>query len=201
VTLNVSVSLLPVLMPLIAGMRRLFDLDAEPAVVDAHLAQGGLGEVVALRPGVRVPGALDGFEVALQLLLGSRGPFGEPLDTGVPGLTHLAPTAAQIVEAGVPQRLAATVTALARAVMTGAIRLEPGSDVEATRRALLDLGGIGEHLATQIVMRALYWPDAFYTRDRALLARAEAWRPWRAYAALHLVGRRGLAAADTLEGR
>jgi len=201
VTLEVSASLLPVLMPLIAGMRRLFDLDAEPAVVDGHLAEGGLGELVALRHGVRVPGALDGFEVALQLLLGGRGPFGEPLDTGVPGLTHLAPTAAQIVEAGVPRRLAATVTALARAVMTGAIRLEPGSEVEATRRALLDLGGIGEHLATQIVMRALYWPDAFYTRDLTLQARAEAWRPWRAYAALHLVARRGLAALDTREGR
>jgi len=196
-TLEVSASLLPVLMPLIAGMRRLFDLDAEPSVVDAHLAQGGLDTLVASQPGVRVPGALDGFEVALQLLLGSRGPFGEQFDTGVPGLTHLAPTPEQIVEAGVPPRLAATVTALARAVTTGAIRLEPGSDVEATRRTLIDLGGIGARLAMQIVMRALYWPDAFYTRDRALLARAEAWRPWRAYAALQLVPRRDLAALDT----
>ena len=181
VTLEVSASLLPVLMPLIAGMRRLFDLDAEPAVVDAHLAQGGLGAAVALRPGVRVPGALDGFEVALQLLLRGRGCLGDPIETGVPGLTHLAPTAEQIARAGVgaPARLA-------RAVTTGALRLEPGSDVAATHRALLALEGIGERLASHIVMRALYWPDAFHTKDRALLARAEQWRPWRAYAAMHL---------------
>jgi len=198
VALEVSPSLLPVLMPLIAGMRRLFDLDAEPAVVDAHLAQGGLGAAVALRPGVRVPGALDGFEVALQLLLRGRGCLGDPIETGVPGLTHLTPSPSQIAKVGdgvgVPARLA-------RAVTTGALRLEPGSDVAATKRALLALGGIGERLATEIVMRALYWPDAFHTKDRALVARAEAWRPWRAYAALHLVARRGLAALDPHRAR
>jgi len=192
VTLEVSASLLPVLMPLIAGMRRLFDLDAEPAVVDAHLAQGGLGELVARRPGVRVPGALDGFEVALQLLRRGRGCLGDPIETGVPGLTHLAPTPEQVARVGV-----GVAARLARAVTTGALRLEPGSDVAATKRALLELGGIGERLATEIVMRALYWPDAFHTKDRALAARAEAWRPWRAYAALHLVPGRGLAALDT----
>lgn len=201
VAVDVCPSLLPVLMPLIAGLRRLFDLDAEPAVVDAHLAAGGLGDLVERRPGVRLPGALDGFEVALQMLLRGRGcmgrvatALGEPLETGVPGLTHLAPSAARIAEAGalrlarlgVPPRRAHAVTALARAVVSGALRLEPGSDVAATRRALLELGGIGERLATLIVMRALYWPDAFHTKDRALLTRAEAWRPWRAYAALHL---------------
>lgn len=182
VILDVSASLLPVLMPLIVGMRRLFDLDAEPAVVDAHLAQGGLGAAVALRPGVRVPGALDGFEVALQLLTRGRPCLGDPIETGVPGLTHLAPTADQIARAGT-----GVAARLARAVTSGALLLEPGSDVEATRCALIELGGIGERLTTEIVMRALYWPDAFYTKDRALLARAEAWRPWRAYAALHLL--------------
>jgi len=201
VTVEVSASLLPVLMPLIAGLRRLFDLDAEPAVVDAHLAQGGLAALVERRPGVRLPGALDGFEVALQLLLRGRGcmgrvaaALGEPLETGVPGLTHVAPAAdriagagvARLARLGVPPRRAAAVTALAHAVLGGALRLEPGSDVAATRRALLEVGGIGERLATLIVMRALYWPDAFHTKDRALLACAEQWRPWRAYAALHL---------------
>ena len=198
VAVEVSASLLPVLMPLIAGLRRLFDLDAEPAVVDAHLAQGGL---VTKHAGVRLPGALDGFEVALQMLLRGRGcmgrvaaAFGEGLVTGVPGLTHLTPPAARIAEAGagrlarlgVPPRRAAAVTALAHATLGGGLRLEPGGDVPGTRRALLELGGIGERLATLIVMRALYWPDAFHTKDRALLERAEQWRPWRAYAALHL---------------
>ncbi len=220
---DVSASLLPVLMPLIAGLRRLFDLDAEPAVVDAHLAQGGLGALVARRPGVRLPGTLDGFELALRTLLGPRGRWsaatgslagrvtaalGEPLDTGIPGLTHLAPTAARVAEAGakrleglgVPPRRAATIAAVARAVVSGALRLEPGGqgDVAATRHALRAIDGVTERLATVIVLRTLDWPDAFPATDRtlqraarvsgagALLARAEAWRPWRAYAALHL---------------
>ncbi len=65
----VSLSLLPVLMPLLARLRQLFDLDAEPAVVDAHLAQNGLASLVQERPGIRIPGVLDGFEVALRTLL------------------------------------------------------------------------------------------------------------------------------------
>ncbi len=213
VGVEVSASLIPALMPLIAGLRRFFDLDAEPAVVDAHLAQGGLAALVARRPGVRLPGALDGFEVALRALLGGRGSvgrvtktLGEPLDTDVPGLTHLAPTAARVAEAGatclaalgVPRRRAACIAAVARAVATGALRLEPGSDVAATRHALLEIDGVSERHATLIVMRALSWPDAFAAGDRALqraagvaseaalLARAERWRPWRGYAALHL---------------
>jgi AraC family transcriptional regulator, regulatory protein of adaptative response / DNA-3-methyladenine glycosylase II len=218
---EVSAPLLPVLMPLIAGLRRLFDLDAEPSVVDAHLAQGGLGDLVARRPGMRLPGALDGFEVALRALLGPRGRWseatralagrvaaalGEPLETGIPGLTHLAPTAARVAEAGaarlagvgVPPRRAESIVQLARAAASGALRLEPASDAAATRRALLEIDGVTERLATVIAMRALHWPDAFPATDRtlrraagvksvsALAARAEGWRPWRAYAALHL---------------
>ncbi len=189
IAMEIAPSLLPVLMPLIAGLRRLFDLDAEPAVVDAHLANEGLAAEVAENPGVRLPGAIDGLEVAIQILLRGQGGLGDPIDTGVPGLTHLPPRAKQVTGTRVPKRCAETVAKLARAVASGELRLEPGSDVAATRRALLDLGGIGERLATLIVMRALYWPDAFHTQDRGLLARAEAWRPWRAYAALHLNAR------------
>jgi len=163
VAVEVSASLLPVLMPLIAGLRRLFDLDAEPAVVDAHLAQGGSGldALVARRPGVRLPGALDGFEVALRALLGGCAlagrvttALGEPIETGVAGegLTHLAPTAARIADAGmarlvalgVSPRRAECLAAVARAVANGTLRLEPGGDVAATRRALLGFDGINE---------------------------------------------------------
>ena len=216
IVVDVSASLLPALMPLIAGLRRVFDLDAEPAVVDAHLAQGGLDALVARCPGVRLPGALDGFEGALRVVLGGRGgkgclrgvtaACGEPLETGVPGLTHLAPTAARVAEAGaprlvgagVPPRRAERIVAVARAVVSGALRLAPGGDPAATRRALFETCGVSERHATVIVMRALYWPDAFPATDRALqraagvtsaaalLARAEQWRPWRAYAAQHL---------------
>ena len=218
--LDVSPSLLPVLMPLLARLRQLFDLDAEPTVVDAHLGQAGLGALVSRRRGVRIPGALDGFEVALCALVtdsarsGARDydlarrvvwALGDRLDTGFPALTRLAPSAERVADAGasrltalgVPPGRAEAITSVARAVADGTLRLAPGSDVTATRRALMEIG-VGDRLATTIVMRALYWPDAFPTADRtlqraagassprALRARAEQWRPWRAYAALHL---------------
>jgi AraC family transcriptional regulator of adaptative response / DNA-3-methyladenine glycosylase II len=218
---EVSLSLLPALMPLLARLRQLFDLDAEPAVIDAQLAQGGLGPLVARRPGMRVPGALDAFEVVLGALI--RGPapagtaareaarrvvraLGEPLATGVPALDRLAPTAERVADAGaaglralgVAPRRALALAAAARAIAGRRLALEPGSDVAAARRALLAIDGVGERLATEIVMRTLYWPDAFAAADcalqraagaggpGALRARAERWRPWRAYAALHL---------------
>jgi AraC family transcriptional regulator of adaptative response / DNA-3-methyladenine glycosylase II len=220
-SVDVSPSLLPVLMPLLARLRQLFDLDAEPTVVDAFLEQGGLGSLVRRHPGMRIPGAFDGFEVAFLALLRSPArpggvggaleqrvvcALGEALDTGIPGLSRLAPTPERVAEAGaarltalgVPSRRAGAIASVARAVTDGALRLEPGRDVLATRRGLMEIAGIGDRLATTIVMRALYWPDAFPVSDRvlqraagtsspgALRARAEEWRPWRAYAALHL---------------
>ena len=215
---DVSPSLLPVLMPLLARLRQLFDLDAEPTVVDAYLEQAGLGPQVRRHPGVRIPGAFDGFEVSLLALLRSPGrsggalerrvvgALGERLDTGISELTRLAPGPERVAEAGaarlaalgVSPRRAAAIASVARAVADGTLRLEPGRDPIEARRALMEIAGIGDGLATTITMRTLYWPDAFPASDRvlqraagtagprALWARAEAWRPWRAYAALHL---------------
>jgi AraC family transcriptional regulator of adaptative response / DNA-3-methyladenine glycosylase II len=212
---GVSLSLLPVLMPLLAGLRHLFDLDAEPAMVDAHLAQHGLAGSVRRHPGVRIPGAMDGFEVALGSLLREEDEsllervvsrLGEPVETGLPELFRLGPTAVRVAQAGVAALVqlgvsrprAATAVAVARAIAEGGLQLQPGSDVVATHRALLEMEGVGERLATMIVMRALYWPDAFPTADptlqrsagaagrRQLREHAERWRPWRAYAAQHL---------------
>jgi AraC family transcriptional regulator of adaptative response / DNA-3-methyladenine glycosylase II len=201
---DISPSLLPALMPLLARLRRLFDLDAEPTVVDAHLSQNGLAESIARRPGLRAPGAYDGFEVALALLL-RTGPeglaqrvvadLGEPFATNTPGLTHLAPRPRAIVRAGAARlrtlgaspSLAASIEGVARAVVDAVLRLEPGADVSAARCTLLTMPGIDDALATTIVMRALHWPDAFPQSDGGSHdARAELWRPWRAYAALHL---------------
>jgi AraC family transcriptional regulator of adaptative response / DNA-3-methyladenine glycosylase II len=214
---HVSASLLPVLMPLLARLRQLLDLDAESAAVDAHLARGGLGRYVARRPGLRMPGAFDGFEAALRVLLGG-GPgaaarvarvafgYGEPFDAGLAGLVRLGPEAArmagvrpaELAALGVPLRRARAIVAVARALAAGTVWLEPGSDARAAQRTLRGLDGMDAHLATAIVSRALHWPDAFPASDRALqrmahassarelLARAEAWRPWRGYAALHL---------------
>jgi AraC family transcriptional regulator of adaptative response / DNA-3-methyladenine glycosylase II len=222
--IDLSPSFLPVLMPLLSRLRQLFDLDAQPTVVDAHLERGGLGPLVRQRPGVRLPGALDGFEVGLRALLRGAGSrpgaeaqsrelagrvaraLGEPLETGIPTLDRLAPTAERVAEAGgaalralgVPRRRAEAIAAFARAVAGGLLRLERGNDAAETQRVLREVTGIDERLATRIVMRALDGPDAFPAADRALqqaagaasarglLARAETWRPWRAYAALHL---------------
>jgi AraC family transcriptional regulator, regulatory protein of adaptative response / DNA-3-methyladenine glycosylase II len=221
VNLDISASLLPVLMPLLARLRQLFDLDAEPAVIDAHLEQGGLGRSIRQHPGVRLPGAIDGFEVALRALLRASVKseavasdlagrmaleLGDAIETGIPSLTRLAPAAERVADAGagtlaamgLPLRRAEGVVTLARMVTRKTLRLEPGSDVALTRRALMEIDGVNDRLATTIVMRALYWPDAFPASDRALqravgvsgpkalLAQAEKWRPWRAYAALHL---------------
>jgi len=209
---GISPSLVPVLMPLLARLRRGFDLDAEPTVVDAHLAQGGLTASVRQRPGLRLPGALDGFEGAFRVLVPRPvagrliTALGETVESGNPALTRLVPSAARVAEAGVARlaRLgvarhrAEVIVAVARALVAGIIRLEPNSDVVATHRALVRIAGVGDRPATAIVLRALYWPDAFPVADRALqraagvtsprllATRAEQWRPWRAYAALHL---------------
>lgn len=218
---EISASLLPDLMPLIAQLRRLFDLDMEPTVVDAHLEQGGLGALVMRRPGMRIPGTFDGFEVVLRSMLFGRGQsveasraiaariaaeLGDPIAPVIPGLRYLAPTAARVADAGeahlvscgMTRKRAAALATVARAVANGELRLEPGGNVAATLKTLLEIDGVGERLATTIVMRTLYWPDAFPASDpvlqraagvagaAALKLRAERWRPWRAYAALHL---------------
>jgi len=223
-TVDLSPTLLPALMPLLARLRHLFDLDAEPTVIDAHLAQGGLGAVVAALPGMRMVGAFDGFEVAVASLVrgGSSDErtaaetmqrvvesFGDPVKTAHPALTHVAPTPERIIEAGssgltplgVPAGVAESIVRVAHMVDDGSLRLEPGNDADATYRALSGLEGITGRLATTIVARALQWPDAFASSDRALqraagvssirelVTRAERWRPWRAYAAMHLMMR------------
>ncbi len=217
VTVDVSASLLPVLMPLLARVRHLLDLNAEPAVIEAHLSNGRLASLVARRPGLRMPGAFDGFEIAIRELLRRPGQannqaerltevLGEPMDTGIPALNRLTPTAERVANAGtafltavgIVERRSEAIVSMAAAVADGRLRLEPGADVQTTLRALKQIPGIGERTATAIVVRALHWPDAFDANDlslqraagitgsRALLRMAEQWRPWRAYAAAHL---------------
>lgn len=214
VGIGVTVSLLPALMPLLARVRHLLDLDAEPAIIDAHLANCGLAAEVARRPGLRVPGAFDGFEVAARELLGPElhrrvtDGLGEPFATGVPGLDRLNPTAEQVANAGaaylttlgVPERRAETVVQVAGAVSRGALRLEPGIALGTTLRTLAAIPGLRPRAAAAIAVRALHWPDAFPSTDiglqhaagvigaRALQHLAEQWRPWRGYAAAHLAG-------------
>ena len=220
VAVRISPSLVPVLMPLLARLRDLLDLDANPEVIARQLVRAGVAESAAAFAGVRVPGALDGFALALRAIIGQQVSvkgattvmgrlverFGEPYTGLHPSLTRLMPAAAaiarlrtgDIASLGMPGARADAVLALARAVADGSLVLTAGADPDRTIRALTALPGVGEWTAHYIAMRALRWPDAFPANDlilrRAagnltaaqLAKRAEAWRPWRAYAAMHL---------------
>ncbi len=218
---ELSPSLVPVLAPLLARLRNLFDLSARPDVIVSHLGSDPrIGPAVRHCPGLRVPGAFHGFELALRAVLGQQvsvraattlagrlvAVLGEPMATPFPALTHLSPSAERLAAAdvgelaalGIPRRRAETLQALAIAATTGQLPLEPGPAPEATIGRLLRLPGIGEWTAHYIAMRAARWPDAFPHDDlglrrsageataRRLRRLAEAWRPWRAYAAMHL---------------
>jgi len=200
VTLPASLS--PVLMNVLARLRHLFDLDANPRVIAEQLSSDPrLAPLIARIPGLRVPGAWDGFELALRAVLGQqvsvRGAstlaarlverFGVPTATPheaircfSPGAKALAAaTPEQIAAIGLPLRRAETLQALARAVAGGEFRLHPGADAGATIEKLKTMSGVGEWTAQYIVMRALRWPDAFPAGDLGLRKAAGAERPMR----------------------
>jgi AraC family transcriptional regulator of adaptative response / DNA-3-methyladenine glycosylase II len=218
---EVSESLLPVLTPLLARIRRVFDLDANPLVIDAHLqCDAALRPLLARRPGLRVPGGFDGFELALRAVLGQQisvkaattlfgrfaATFGEPAVTPFAALTLHSPSAdriaaagtARIAALGLTRQRAATVWTLARAVAAGDVTFAAGVPPETVLESLRALPGIGPWTAQYVAMRALGVTDAFPSGDLGLMKalrldkparlveRAERWRPWRAYAALHL---------------
>ncbi|MBL8626808.1 MAG: DNA-3-methyladenine glycosylase 2 family protein [Myxococcales bacterium] len=221
VRLTVAAALAPRLVPIVARVRALFDLDAEPAVIAAHLRRDPrLRAAVDAAPGRRVPGAYDPFEVAVRTVLGQQvsvaaastlcgrlvARFGRPVATPFAALTHAAPTAAvlarasidAVAEVGLPRARAATVIALAQAVVDGRVSWDRPRDPIAAMAALTALPGVGPWTASYLAMRALAWPDGFPAGDLVLQrqlgvtsraaaeAASAAWRPWRAYAAMHL---------------
>jgi AraC family transcriptional regulator of adaptative response / DNA-3-methyladenine glycosylase II len=181
----VSESLIPALPRLMADLRHLLDLDADPAAIAACL-----GERFAGQEGLRVPGTLDGFELAVRGILGQQitvaaartlsirlvQKLGQALVTPYPALSHCFPGADQLAHTsadtlgalGVVKQRQAAILALAQAVASKAIVLRPGGDVAQTMAALQALPGIGPWTAGYIAMRALRWPDAFPAGDVAL---------------------------------
>jgi len=205
---------LTALRPAVAALRRLFDLDADPAVVDSELSSDpALAPLVKARPGLRVPGSVDGFELAVRAIVGqqvsvagARTLLGRVVARcAVPapdGDLPFAFPSAQVVSAtdlsglGLTGRRIDTIGAVAERVVDGRLRLEPGSDLAAQRAGLLAVPGIGPWTTEYIAMRALGDTDAFPADDLVLRrvvtelrADPQRWRPWRAYAALHLWNR------------
>ncbi len=228
VLVTLSSSLLPALMGATQRLRELFDLDADPLRIAAHLATDPLlAADVEAAPGLRMPGAWDRFELALRAVLGQQvsvagastlsgrmaACFGEAVITPFPGLDRAAVTADVLAQAdlddiaaiGMPRSRANTIRELARFAVQGGLRMAPGTSCEEAVARLDAVSGIGPWTAHYIAMRALRYPDAFPSGDLGLRKalgvlegstvapgeatlerRSDAWRPWRAYAAIHL---------------
>ena len=183
--LQVGDSLAAVLPTVISRVRAMLDLDADPLAINGILhASFPQGD------GLRVPGTVDGFELAVRAVLGQQitvaaartmgtrlvQALGEPIATPVPGLDRLFPTPAALAAAsgdalgqlGIVRQRQSALIALANGVLEGRLTLHAGADVQSTLSALQALPGIGDWTAQYIAMRALRWPDAFPAGDIAL---------------------------------
>jgi AraC family transcriptional regulator of adaptative response / DNA-3-methyladenine glycosylase II len=170
--------------------RRLLDLDADPQAVTAALAASGpvLGPLALASPGRRVPGHVDGNELALRAVLGQQvsvaaarrlgarlvAAYGKPLERPEGTLTHCFPAAETLAAADpaalpVPRARATALTGLAAALASGDLSLDPGAERDRAEAQLLALPGIGPWTAAYIRMRALSDPDAFLPSDGGLL--------------------------------
>lgn len=202
---------------LVERARRVFDLNADPVAIGEQLgADALLGPMLRTRPGLRVPGAWDPFEVAVRAVLGQQisvraattlagrlvQAHGTPAEQlAEPGLTRLFPRPEVLAEAdlgaiGMTGQQARAITALADAVAAGKLTFDLASGLDEFVARLCDLPGIGPWTAQYVAMR-LGEPDAFPAGDlglrraagvtqAALASKADAWRPWRAYAAMYL---------------
>jgi AraC family transcriptional regulator of adaptative response / DNA-3-methyladenine glycosylase II len=186
-----------------ARVRTMFDVDADIAAIEKHFARDKtLSPLVRKYPGIRVPGTWDPFEMAIRAIVGQQ--------ISVAGATTLMAriasrhgvTPQSLMRArtnpGMPQSRWNTIRGLARAVARGEVTFERGATLDDSIANLTKLPGIGPWTAHYIAMRALREPDAFphtdlgirkaagMISDRELLAKSEAWRPYRSYATMLL---------------
>jgi AraC family transcriptional regulator, regulatory protein of adaptative response / DNA-3-methyladenine glycosylase II len=177
--------LISVILPVFTRVKALFDLAADPQAI----AQS-LGKIIAPFPGLRVPGAFDGFEVAIRAILGQQVSVkaattlmgrlvqstGTPITTPIPGLTHLSPTPEQIValapadftNLGIIASRVATIGAIAQAVINDQLKLEPYGEIPTAIAHLKSLRGISDWTAQYMAMRIFADPDAFPAGDLIL---------------------------------
>ena len=217
------------LFPVVQKVREIFDLDAPVSDIGAVLGSDpDLRDRFKNNPGIRVPGAWDGFELTVRAILGQQvsvkaattlsgriaGRYGDPVHADVAdivrdtGLERLFPTPAKLMRArfnniGLVGARADTIRRIAKAVVDGELSFDSSQDPEEFCNALVAIKGIGDWTAQYVAMRVLKNPDAFPASDLGLLrafdrageerlrpkdltVMSEAWRPWRAYAALLL---------------
>ena len=214
--LTLEVASVDGIIDLVSRARRMFDCGADPALIADQLGDDPLLKpLLCRRPGLRLPVAWDPFELTVRAILGQQvsvaaattvsGRIATRFGTLVqaqddPALTHLFPDAKTLATAdlsglGLTGRRAATVTSFATAVADGRVDLDPVGALDDFMANLTALPGIGPWTAQYVAMRALGEPDAFPASDLGLKKAAptvdlavhsEHWRPWRAYAALHL---------------
>jgi DNA-3-methyladenine glycosylase II len=239
--LTVSDSLREHLPWLSMRVRKMFDLDNDPAEIARHFAaDADLGPLVAANPGLRLPTAFDPFEQAVRAIVGQQvtvkaavtitrrlvDRLGDDMvfsaANEAPGLLKLFPNAntiaaAELENIGMPGKRVATLKRLAAAINDGALELHIDNGVDELVSRLCKLPGIGPWTAQYIALRGFGEADAFPAADlgllkaplwgsdgistRALLERSEAWRPWRAYAAVHIWQNYSEAAAASGLGR
>jgi len=205
------------LIRIVDRIRRLFDLNALPQDIQCHLQRDrSLAKLVKNNPGQRLPGAWDGFEIAVRAIVGQQisvkgastvmgniaENYGDKTDYGTvfPGpviLSELDPA-----DLPMPGNRARAIKMMAQAILDGRLSLGVETDTATLVEQLVAIKGIGPWTAQYVAMRALNDPDAFLHSDlvllkvakvklgingeKELLERAEAWRPWRAYAGMHL---------------
>lgn len=211
------------MLPVVTRIRRMFDLDANPQLIaEAFHATPLMRELLQKRPGLRLPGSWDGFEVAVRAILGQQVSvaaartlasrivhrYGEALPAPIaPGLERLFPSPSVLVDAdlrslGIITARAESIRGVARAILDGRVNFRVEQSLDEFVSRWIALPGIGEWTAHYMAMRALSHPDAFPAADlilrraaspdgdmlstKALTRLADAWRPWRAYAVMHL---------------
>jgi len=191
---DITHTLTPTLPALLGRLRHLFDLSARPDMIRERLgADPRLARAIVQNPGLRVPGAFDGFEMAVRAVLGQQitvkaastiggrfaSAFGDVIATPYAELTRRAPGAERIAGArvedlaalGIIRTRARSIIRLAEEVASGRLRLEAGAAADETMAQLVALPGIGAWTAHYIAMRALRWPDAFPREDIVLRKR------------------------------
>ena len=222
-TVTVSETLLTVLLQVLSRVRHLFDLYCDPDTIYETLSSMNTIQPGLCVPGTRLPGSFDAFETAFRAILGQQitvkaantlasrlvSAYGTPIQTDIPGLSHVFPSPKNILgleepienhfgPLGIISTRAKAIYRLAGELEKEEIELDLCAEPEAEMKKLMTIPGIGEWTAQYIAMRTMGWTDAFLETDvgvkkalepyraKELPQIAEAWRPWRSYATINL---------------